>query len=208
MNHYETLGIDRDYHQNAIRRAYLKLCKKWHPDKFKGEQEKQISHEKLIEINKAYNVLKDPIKREHYDRTGEDTETSIEVQVRTTLLTFFSQAVDHNNRVSNIISFVRNKIDQEIEKIEHSRIVCRQEIERIKVKKDKIKVKEGQENYFYMVIDQKIGMLEDQLVKMKEGENILNTYYDKLKDYVSEEDSSRDEMFSQVYLPKSKYERW
>jgi molecular chaperone DnaJ len=64
---YELLGVPRTATQDEIRKAYLKLAHKHHPDKTGGDKE---SETKLKEINAAYDVLKNPEKRAHYDRFG------------------------------------------------------------------------------------------------------------------------------------------
>jgi len=64
---YEILGVPRNASQEEIRRAYLKLAHKYHPDKTGGDKD---AEEKLKEINAAYDVLKNPEKRAQYDRYG------------------------------------------------------------------------------------------------------------------------------------------
>ncbi len=64
---YELLGVDRSASQEQIRKAYLKLAHKYHPDKTGGDKE---AEEKLKQINGAYEILKSPDKRAQYDRFG------------------------------------------------------------------------------------------------------------------------------------------
>ncbi len=64
---YEMLGVPRDASQEQIRKAYLKLAHKYHPDKTGGDKE---AEEKLKQINAAYDILKTPEKRAQYDRFG------------------------------------------------------------------------------------------------------------------------------------------
>lgn len=56
-NPYKTLGVSEDASENEIRAAYLKLVKKYHPDKYSDPDLKEIANEKLVEINKAYELL-------------------------------------------------------------------------------------------------------------------------------------------------------
>lgn len=64
---YEILGVPRNATQEEIRRAYLNLARKYHPDKTGGDKE---AEEKLKEINAAYDILKNPEKRAMYDKYG------------------------------------------------------------------------------------------------------------------------------------------
>lgn len=69
-NYYEILGIKPGAKREEIRRAYLELCKKFHPDKFKklGKEEYEKALKQFTLINEAFNVLYDPVKREEYDK--------------------------------------------------------------------------------------------------------------------------------------------
>lgn len=72
-NYYEILGVDKKATEKDIKKAYKKLCIKWHPDKWVNgtEDEKKIAEEKIKEINEAYDVLSDKEKRNNYDNYGD-----------------------------------------------------------------------------------------------------------------------------------------
>jgi DnaJ-class molecular chaperone len=67
MDYYEILGVSKNATLDEIKAAYRKLALKWHPDKNKSPE----AVEKFKQINKAYEVLSDPKKREIYDQYGE-----------------------------------------------------------------------------------------------------------------------------------------
>ncbi|MBN1332546.1 MAG: DnaJ domain-containing protein [Synergistales bacterium] len=67
-DYYKILGVDRDAGQDVIRKVYRKLAKKFHPDVNKEPGAEQ----KYKDINEAYEVLKDPEKRQKYDTLGSD----------------------------------------------------------------------------------------------------------------------------------------
>ena len=66
-DYYEVLGVSRDSSPDEIRKAYLKLARKHHPDRTGGDK---ASEEKLKEMNEAYGVLKNAEKRAKYDQFG------------------------------------------------------------------------------------------------------------------------------------------
>ena len=65
MNHYETLGIDKNSTADQIKSAYKKLAVQHHPDKGGDE-------EKFKEISNAYGVLGDEEKRNEYNQAGDN----------------------------------------------------------------------------------------------------------------------------------------
>lgn len=66
-DYYEVLGVDRTADDSAIKKAYRKLAKKYHPDTNAGSAQ---AEERFKEVTEAYDILSDPEKRKLYDRFG------------------------------------------------------------------------------------------------------------------------------------------
>ena len=66
-DYYEVLGINRSADKEAIKKAYRKMAKKYHPDSNEGNPD---AEEKFKEVTEAYNVLSDPEKKKLYDQFG------------------------------------------------------------------------------------------------------------------------------------------
>jgi len=65
------LGVPRTASADEIKSAYRRLARKMHPD-LQPAPERARASEAFKEINEAYEVLKDPKKREKYDALGAD----------------------------------------------------------------------------------------------------------------------------------------
>ena len=66
-DYYEVLGISKTADASAIKKAYRKLAKKYHPDSNPGNK---AAAEKFKEVTEAYDVLGDEKKRKLYDQYG------------------------------------------------------------------------------------------------------------------------------------------
>ena len=70
-NYYEILEVSENASKEIIEKAYRVLSKKYHPD-LQEESKKEESKYKMQEINEAYEVLKDSVKRNIYDNKLEE----------------------------------------------------------------------------------------------------------------------------------------
>lgn len=72
-DYYELLGVSKDADNREIRRAFKKLAVSLHPDK---NMDDPNAHEVFVKLTRAYEVLKDPQLRKHYDVHGEEQTDS------------------------------------------------------------------------------------------------------------------------------------
>jgi molecular chaperone DnaJ len=68
-DYYDILGISREASDAEIKSAYRKLAMQYHPDRNPGDKTAEANFKEATE---AYEVLKDPQKRQTYDQFGHD----------------------------------------------------------------------------------------------------------------------------------------
>jgi curved DNA-binding protein len=67
-DYFQVLGVDRSVDAGAIKRAFRKLARQYHPDVNPGDQ---AAEAKFKEVSEAYEVLSDPEKRRKYEQFGQ-----------------------------------------------------------------------------------------------------------------------------------------
>lgn len=113
QNYYQILGIDSKASSNDIKKAYFRLAKLYHPDKFRGEEYKDLKKhidEIFNKISQAHKVLTSVSKRSEYEKSmstpKEDQETIQKfTKVRNAELRF----------IEGKAAFQRGKFDEALE---------------------------------------------------------------------------------------------
>ena len=130
MNHYQTLQVNSLATQQEIKQAYRRLAKRFHPDSLS----KTADHNKIIEINAAYEVLSNPHTRLQYDRqlkSNSSNHCSSDRQVRTAQaqqqyrrdrqaekteeLHYYQWLKEVYIPINRLVEKIINSLDQEIE---------------------------------------------------------------------------------------------
>lgn len=70
-DYYTILGVLLTAEDIVIRAAYKALAKRYHPDAYTGSKEE--ADERMAELNEAYAVLSDAVKRKEYDKLRGDS---------------------------------------------------------------------------------------------------------------------------------------
>jgi hypothetical protein len=70
LNHYDTLGVQPGATAAELRRAYLHLARRHHPDFHLGDDQttRDTERRRMQAVNEAWRVLGDSARRREYDR--------------------------------------------------------------------------------------------------------------------------------------------
>ncbi len=68
-DYYYTLGVTRDADISQIRAEYVAKARQFHPDALVGRSKEDLNEAglKMARLNKAWEVLSDPVTRSRYD---------------------------------------------------------------------------------------------------------------------------------------------
>lgn len=77
IDYYKILGIDKNATESAIKKAYRKLARKYHPDVNPNDKE---ADKKFKEINEANEVLSNAENRKKYDKYGKDWQHADDIE--------------------------------------------------------------------------------------------------------------------------------
>lgn len=136
MNYYDILGVDKTASVDEIRAAYKKAAQKHHPDK--GGDSKIFQ-----ELQKAYEILSDPLKRQHYDEFGEATDHPVVIDQIITEVLMSIISGTHDIKHQNIITMLKNhfkhnqhNLKQQLKQLQSQNRKLRYAFRNIKAKND------------------------------------------------------------------------
>lgn len=97
-NYYKILGITKNATAAEIKRVYLALAQKYHPDRFMDEKEKQNAHEVFSRVTAAYRTLIDEKLRAKHDASLAKHSTDADEAKQIQAKNIFNRAVEHINQ--------------------------------------------------------------------------------------------------------------
>lgn len=90
MTLYDILGVDKNATQEQIKQAFKDMAKEKHEDK-------GGNHDDMVEVNRAYMVLRDKKRRDKYDRTGEEDMENFEFKFSGYVQQIFMNIIEQND---------------------------------------------------------------------------------------------------------------
>lgn len=155
------------------------MAKKHHPDRNGGD------NTQMVLVNKAYDTLMDPAKREHYDLTGEEKPIStLDIEARNSILQMFAQLA--NAGKVNIPVHARRIATEATAKIRLDVAQAHSCIETFKKRRSEVECTDPEsENLWHMLVDQQIAAWTAKLAAAENKIAITKRVLEMLQAYRS-----------------------
>jgi curved DNA-binding protein CbpA len=175
---YDELELPRNCTSEEIKQKYRTLAQIHHPDKGGDE-------EKFKRIKEAYETLSDPVKRSHYDSTGdyyEDTNITNEVNTRLgNMINHFTQQI--NPEIDDLILKMKVDIYEAQRNTNQSIDECNNIIRKLSIISKKIKLKKEGENFLKSLVDAKVTYKQNELAAHKRTLLVFDKMLEILDNY-------------------------
>ena len=176
---YDELELSRNCTFEEIKQQYRTLAQINHPDKGGSEG-------KFIRIKEAYETLSDPVKRAHYDSTGdyyEDSNINNEVKNRlANMIDHFTQQI--NPDIDDLILKMKVDIYQAKQNANNAINECTNILRKLSTISNKIKLKkEKGENFLKTIVELKITRGQNELAGHKRMLLVFDKMLEILEDY-------------------------
>ena len=158
---YDTLGVDKAADAATVKRAYRDRAKRTHSDK--GGDDKEMA-----ELNHAYAVLGNPVRRKQYDETGETddaatTERKMVESLQRLFVTIASQ-IDFERR--DLVATARDAIRRQIDELKSSRKEAERKAEKFANAAKRATVKRGA-NIVALAFENEARLAETEVKQME-----------------------------------------
>lgn len=175
---YEELGLPSTCTPDEIKQKYRILAQTHHPDKGGSE-------EKFKRIKLAYEILSDPVKRSHYDSTGEHYE---EAAIENEILGRLANMVSHhtqqiNPELDDLILKMKLDIYEAQRNTTNDINECENTIRKLNIVSKKIKLKKEGENFLQAIVERKITHKQTELAGHKRTMIVFIKMLDILENY-------------------------
>lgn len=163
MDLYKNLNLSKDANADDIKKSYRRLARKYHPDVSKEEG----AEENFKAVQKAYEVLSDPERRAHYDRTGQTRQEDPERAAMEMLAQAFATALrrtlekptDQVSAANRVLGEMQDTVNREINSTKNA-------VKKLKRHLGMVKTKDPHsiniyENIVKMEIERAEGMLQN-----------------------------------------------
>jgi curved DNA-binding protein CbpA len=193
MTFYEDLGVDEEATSEELKKAYRKRASETHPDKGGDEEEfKKVQH--------AYEILKDPQKREYYDRTGQEQQKAMPFEMRFTRYfndVLLQAALNVGSEIyDNVVVQFQKAIDTHIEECsKHLNKLDKEDkqISKLNTILERLKKKSGGQDFIRDNIASTVKQMENKVEQQRQHWTSEKEFLEKCFDIMMEYTYKMDE---------------
>jgi curved DNA-binding protein CbpA len=173
QDHYKVLGIERSASRAEIKKAWLALAAKYHPDKNDGKTLPEYEAGRL-----AFDVLHNPLTRLTYDETGEDTPRPISTEeYLNSLIGHVIQQYSTGDMEFNLVGTVRKTVKSDQREASNLYLDTRAQLKkrnkRLKRAREKVRKASGiGSNVFLDTIDAQLADVERRLLALEHARKL------------------------------------
>lgn len=74
QEYLEIMNLNQNYSIDELKNSYKTLIKKYHPDKYEGNELRELAEEKLKKVNEAYSFLKERLENSYSNQSMQEDE--------------------------------------------------------------------------------------------------------------------------------------
>lgn len=199
MNPYETLGVSKSATLDQIHKAYRAKAKKHHPDSGGDPEE-------FKKIQRAWEVLSDPKKKEWYDKTDSDVmpnDGEIEMIIENTFTSVLNQLMSNSQYgvlMDDLQEAARKTLKTAITQAEVKLSRFKEQEAKLKKWKNRLRRKNSNEpTAWSKIVEEQIALHEKEIIIATEGIKQLKKAYDELNTYEDAERSATPHRYGMVF---------
>lgn len=184
FNPYKILGVEIGACHDEIKAAYKALAQKHHPDRSKDDG----ANEKFQDIQKAYEVLKDPERRAEYDATGNIDKSNDKTSALNILGGYFQKAMMSWDGYSNPVAEINRMCAKELLVARANKAELFESLKNLGKLEKRFKFNGEGINIFQNIIDHARSSINSQSIEIDKHIVRVELAMDLLGDYKSVDD--------------------
>jgi len=179
MNPYDILEVSPQASDEEIKKKFRILAQRYHPDRTGGDEEK------FKQVNLAYSILSDPVRRNHFDTTGKyEMNPNLRDEAMNNLariINIFMEQIDPE--LGNLLVSMRLDIQREKNHLNEQIAICINSINKLEKFLNKIKRKKEGENILKGFIAAQIKQREENIKNHNRILEVCDKMLEILDDY-------------------------